>query len=144
MSWQFGRINLGNTTYDINAHWELLKDPPIQELLRVYRDYCRHKHFLSVIPMVPERFTESGTDIIGYRDRGRLVAWSMLRRWGTHSVLSDHFAWDYRDPALRLGIRSLETECAIYRDLGYQWMYFESVEPYMLSMQGFDVLGPMP
>lgn len=142
MSWQFGRIDLARTKYKINTDWELFEDPPVPELMRIYRDYCRHKHFLSVIPMVPERFTESGTDVIGYQDQGRLVAWSMLRRWGRHSVLSDHFAWDYRNPGLRLGIRSLETECAIYRDRGYQWMYFESVEPYMLDVEGFEILGP--
>lgn len=141
MSWQFGRIDLAKTHYRIETDWQLLQDLPIKELLRIYRDYCRHKHFQSVIPMIPERFTEPGTDVIGYRHQGKLVAWSMLRRWGTHSVLSDHFAWDYRDPALRLGIASLETECAIYRDRGFQWMYFESVEPYMLDITGFEILG---
>ena len=141
MSWQFGRINLADTSYEVCTDWELFDDPPVSELLRIYRDYCRHKHFLSVIPMMPERFTESGTEVVGYRYQGRLVAWSMFRLWGTHSVLSDHFAWDYRDPALRLGIHSLETECAIYRDRGFQWMYFESVEPYMLDITGFEILG---
>jgi hypothetical protein len=91
--------------------------------------------------MVPERFSESGTEVIGYRDQGHLIAWSMIRLWGTHSVLSDHFAWDYRNPALRLGVRSLETECEIYRNRGFQWMYFESVEPYMLDIEGFEILG---
>ena len=143
MNWQFGRIDLAKTSYKINTDCELLLDPPTLELLRIYRDYCRHKHFFSVIPMVAERFTESGTDVIGYRDNGQLVAWSMLRRWGTHSVLSDHFAWDYRNPALRLGIQSLESECAIYRDRGFQWMYFESVEPYLLDVEGFEILGPI-
>ena len=141
MSWQFGRVNLVQTRYEITTDWELFEDPPIPELLRIYRDYCRHKHFLSVMPMLPERFEESGTDVIGYRDQGRLVAWSMLRRWGTHSVLSDHFAWDYKNPHLRLGVRSLETECAIYRKRGFQWMYFESVEPYMLDIEAFEILG---
>jgi hypothetical protein len=143
MSWQFGRIDLAKTTYKATVDWELFEDPPINELLRIYRDYCRHKHFHSVIPMVAERFRESGTEVIGYRDQGHLVAWSMIRRWGTHSVLSDHFAWDYRDPRLRLGMRSIENECAIYRDRGFRWMYFESVEPYMLDLQGFETLGAM-
>lgn len=144
MTWQFGRIDLAKTHYEINTHWELFKDPPVLELMRIYRDYCRHKHFLSVMPMVPERFTESSTDVIGYQDQGRLVAWSMLRRWGLHSVLNDHFAWDYRNPQLRLGIRSLETECAVYRERGFQWMYFESVEPYMLDIEAFEILGEHP
>ena len=93
--------------------------------------------------MIPGRLTAIGTEIIGYRDQGRLIAWSMYRIWDKHHVLSDHHAWDYRNPRLRLGIRSLENECAIYRDRGYRYMYFESVEPYMLDLQGFTVLGPM-
>jgi len=143
MSWQFGRIDLGNTDYVAVTDWEIFSDPPIEELLRIYREYCRHKHFLSVIPMIPGRFLDAATDVIGYRDQGRLVAWSMIRRWDQHNVLSDHFAWDYRNPQLRLGIRSLETECAIYRDRGYRWMYFESIEPYMLDIKGFETLGPI-
>lgn len=144
MTWQFGRIDLAKTSYKIDTEWEILQHPPVPELLEIYRDYCRHKHFRSVIPMVAERFTEPGTEVIGYRDRGRLVAWSMLRCWGAHSVLSDHFAWNYRNPHLRLGVRSLETECAVYRDRGFRWMYFESVEPYMLDIEAFEILGEHP
>jgi hypothetical protein len=143
MSWQFGCIDLEQTCYQAHLDWQLLRPVPVDELLRVYRDYCRHRHFLSVMPMIPGRLTASDTEIIGYHERGRLVAWSMYRIWDQHNILSDHFAWDYREPGLRLGIRSIETECAIYRDRGYRFMYFESVEPYMLDLQGFKVLGPI-
>jgi len=141
VSWQFGRINLANTCYtaDLNGH---VMDPvPVPELQRVYRDYCAHKNFLSVMPMIPGRFTVPGTEIIGYHDHGQLVAWSMYLIWDRENILSDHFAWDYKNPRLRLGIRSLEHECALYRDRGYDWMYFEAVEPYMINMQGFELLG---
>ena len=143
MSWQFGRINLDQTTYHIDLDWQILRPVPVNEVLRVYRDYCVHKHFQSVIPMIPGRLTDAATEIIGYHDRGRLVAWSMYRVWDQENILSDHFAWDYRDPRLRLGIRSIENECAIYRGRGFRWMYFESVEPYMLDLQGFETLGAM-
>jgi hypothetical protein len=124
-------------------NWSYLSPPPVDTLLKIYRDYCRHKHFQSVMPMVPGRFLVPGTEIIGYHDNDQLVAWSMYRIWDDKNVLSDHFAWDYRNPGMRLGIHSIENECAIYRDRGYQWMYFESVEPYMLDMQGFEILGAM-
>lgn len=142
MSWQFGRIHLPDTTYQADITCALLSPVPVNEVLRVYRDYCVHRHFHSVIPMVPGRLTAADTEIWGYRDRDRLVAWSMYRIWDADNVLSDHFAWDYRNPRLRLGIRSLENECAVYRDRGYRWMYFESVEPYMLDLQAFEILGP--
>ena len=143
MSWQFGRIDLAKTNYTIRVDWEYLDPVPIERVLSIYRDYCRHKHFASVIPMIPGRLQDPNTDMIGYRDQGRLVAWTMIRRWDEENILSDHFAWDYRNPRLRLGILSLETECAIYQARGYRYMYFESVEPYMLDMQGFELLGPI-
>ena len=143
MSWQFGRICLQHTQYQSALDWQLLKPVPVAAVLQVYRDYCRHKHFQSVMPMIPGRLTDSATEIIGYHDQDRLVAWSMYRIWDTENILSDHFAWDYRDPRLRLGLRSIENECAIYRDRGYRWMYFESVEPYMLDFEGFELLGRM-
>ena len=143
MSWQFGRIDLERTQYVSDLDWRLLDPVPVNDVLRIYREYCLHKHFASVIPMIPGRLTAPGTEIIGYHHRERLVAWSMYRVWDDQNILSDHFAWDYRDSRLRLGIRSLENECAIYRDRGYRWMYFESVEPYMLDIEGFEILGPI-
>ena len=143
MSWQFGRIDLQRTGYAVELDWELLDPVPINDVLRVYRDYCAHKHFLSVMPMIPGRLTAPGTEIIGYRQHDQLVAWSMYRIWDHHNILSDHHAWDYREPKLRLGFRSIETECAIYRDRGYRFMYFESVQPYMLDLQGFETLGAL-
>ena len=59
------------------------------------------------------------------------------------SIVIDHHAWDYNDPKLRIGLRSLQNECALYRNRGYQYMYFESVEPYMSSIQGFEILGTL-
>lgn len=143
MSWQFGRIDLGKTTYNSDIDWWLLNPVPVDQVQRVYQDYCAHKHFQSVMPMIEGRLTAPNTEIIGYHDQGRLVAWSMYRIWDSENILSDHFAWDYRNPKLRLGIRSIENECAIYRDRGYRWMYFEAVEPYMLDLQGFEILGAL-
>ena len=143
MSWQFGRIRLEVTNYAIELDHEILDPVPVYDVLRVYRDYCTHKRFQSVMPMIPGRLAADQTEIIGYRDQGRLVAWSMYRIWDDANIVSDHHAWDYRNPRLRLGQRSLENECAIYRDRVYRWMYFESVEPYMLDIEGFETLGAL-
>jgi hypothetical protein len=143
MTWQFGRIRLEVTNYVIELDHEILDPVPVNDVLRVYRDYCAHKRFQSVVPMLPGRLQAQGTEIIGYHDQGRLVAWSMYRIWDDANIVSDHHAWDYRNPRLRLGRRSLENECAIYRDRGYRFMYFESVEPYMLELEGFETLGPI-
>jgi hypothetical protein len=29
----------------------------------------------------------------------------------------------------------------MYRNRGYRFMYFEAIEPYMLKLQGFEILG---
>ena len=143
MSWKFGRIDLARTNYTSDLEWQLLEPVPVLAVQQVYHSYCTHKKFESVMPLLPGRLTRAGTEIIGYHDQGQLVAWSMYQIWDDKNILSDHFAWDYSNPQLRLGIRSLKNECAIYRDRGYQWMYFESVKPYMLAMQGFETLGPV-
>lgn len=143
MSWQFGRVDLSKTDYVCDLDWHLLDPVPVDDVHKVYRDYCVHKHFQSVMPMIAGRLTAPNTELIGYYDQQRLVAWSMYRIWDSENILSDHFAWDYRNPRLRLGIRSIENECAIYRNRGYRWMYFEAVEPYMFDIQGFELLGPL-
>lgn len=143
MTWQFGRVNLEATNYVIELEHEILDPVPVNDVLRVYRDYCAHKRFQSVMPMISGRLMADGTEIVGYRDQDRLVAWSMYRVWDDANIVSDHHAWDYRNPRLRLGMRSLENECAIYRDRGYRFMYFESVQPYMLDLEGFETLGPL-
>ena len=143
MSLQFGCIDLDQVTYQADIDCELLDPVPIDHIQRIYKAYCAHKHFHSVIPMVPGRFLVPGTEVWGYRDGNQLVAWSMYRVWDQHNVVCDHHAWDYRNPRLRLGMRSLQNECAIYRNRGFRTLYFETVEPYMFDLQGFKLLGSL-
>ena len=143
MNITFGRIDLTKTSYIRNLDCEILDPVPVADLQRVYRAYCRHKNFHSVIPMVSGRFGVPGTEVIGYHHESVLVAWSMYRLWDDRNIVCDHHAWDYRHPRLRLGIRSFENECALYRDRGFRYMYLESIEPYMSKMQGFEILGPL-
>ncbi len=80
MSWQFGRIDLAKTNYSRgDLEWQILNPVPVESVQQVYRDYCAHKHFQSVMPMIAGRLTAPDTEIIGYHDQGRLVAWSMYR-----------------------------------------------------------------
>ena len=67
----------------------------------------------------------------------------MYRIWDNENIVIDHHAWDYNNPKLRIGLRSLQNECALYRNRGYRFMYFESIEPYMLNLQGFEILGTL-
>lgn len=138
---QFGRIDLAKTTYSVTLESHLLNPVPFDEINRVYNQYCSYKKFTSVMPMIQGRFLIPNTEVFGYYEQEKLIAWSMYRIWDNENIVIDHHAWDYSNPKLRLGIHSLENECAMYRNRGYKYMYFESFEPYMLNLQGFEILG---
>ncbi len=143
MTYQFARINLIQTTYQPTVDWEYLHEPPISQLKDIYRTYCIYKHFASVMPLFDSQFTASDTDVIGYRESGELVAFSLMKRFDDENVLASQFAWTYHNPRTRMGIESLKTECAIYRDRGYKFLYLDQAHLYKQGLQGFELLGPL-
>ena len=142
MTYQFARINLQNTTYQPQVAWEYLLEPNIAQLQDIYRTYCIYKHFASVMPLFNSQFTDPMTDVIGYREQGELVAFSLMRRLDEENVLASQFAWTYHNPRTRLGVESLKTECAIYRDRGYKFLYLDQAHLYKQGLEGFEILGP--
>ena len=143
MSYQFARIDLSKTNYPVNVKWEYLFNPNTTELNQIYRDYCKYKHFASVMPIFDNRYTDPMTDVIGYYDSNQLVAFSLIRRYDNHNALCDQFAWTYNKPRLRLGIETMKTECAIYRARGFKYLYLEQAHLYKSEIQGFELLGPL-
>ena len=143
MTYQFARIDLAQTTYRPTVTWEYLPEPNIAQLQDIYRTYCIYKHFASVMPLFNSQFTDPATDVIGYREAGELVAFSLMRRLDTENVLASQFAWTYRNPRTRLGVESLKTECAIYRDRGYKFLYLDQAHLYKQGLEGFEILGPV-
>ena len=142
MTYQFARIDLAQTTYRPTVAWEYLLEPNIAQLQDIYRTYCIYKHFASVMPLFDSQFTDPATDVIGYREAGQLVAFSLMRRYDTENVLASQFAWTYHNPRTRLGVESLKTECAIYRDRGYKFLYLDQAHLYKQGLEGFEILGP--
>ena len=143
MTYQFARIDLSQTNYTPTVKWEYLRDPDIPRLNLIYRDYCKYKHFASVMPIFDSRYTDSMTDVIGYYNNNKLVAFSLIKRYDNENALCDQFAWNYHNPRLRLGIETLQTECAIYRERGFQYLYLEQAHLYKQSIDGFELLGPL-
>ena len=143
MTYQFARICLEQTTYTPTVTWEYLTTPDIAVLQDIYRTYCIYKHFASVMPLFDSQFTDPATDIIGYREDGRLVAFSLMKRYDEKNVLASQFAWTYHNPKTRLGIESLKTECAIYRERGFQYLYLDQAHLYKQGLQGFEILGTL-
>jgi hypothetical protein len=141
MTYQFARINLEKTTYTPSVSWEYLRDPNIAVLNDIYRTYCIYKHFASVMPIFDSQYTDPSTDVIGYRDQGRLVAFSLMKRYDNKNVLASQFAWTYHNPQTRLGVESLKTECAIYRERGFEYLYLDQAHLYKQGLEGFEILG---
>jgi hypothetical protein len=142
-SYQFARIDLSRTNYQINVEWMYMTHPDIDELNAIYRAYCIYKKFSSVMPIFDSRYTDPMTDIIGYYDQARLVAFSLIKRYDEHNALCDQFAWTYHDPQMRLGIETMKTECAIYKARGFQYLYLEQAHLYKSEIDGFEILGPL-
>lgn len=143
MTYQFARINLEKNTDQVSVKWEYLHKPDIPVLNDIYRTYCIYKHFASVMPIFNSQYTDPDTDVIGYYDQDQLVAFSLIKRYDDKNALCAQFAWNYRNPKLRLGIESLRTECAIYRERGFQYLYLDQAHLYKHSITGFELLGPL-
>jgi hypothetical protein len=95
------------------------------------------------MPLFESQFTDAMTDIIGYRENGQLVAFSLMKRYDQVNVLASQFAWTYHSPRTRLGVESLKTECAIYRERGFRYLYLDQAHLYKQDLQGFELLGPL-
>ena len=144
MTYQFARIELSKTNYSADAvDWYYITDPDPVVLDDIYRTYCIYKHFASVMPMFHSRYTDPMTDTIGYREEGRLVAFSLIKRYDEKNALCDQFAWTYHNPKTRLGIESMKAECAIYKARGFDYLYLEQAHLYKSQIDGFELLGPL-
>jgi len=146
MSYQFARIDLSKTNYEPTIEWQFItsREPDVlAKLDAIYKTYCTYKHFSSVMPMFHSRYCDPMADLIGYSDSGRLVAWSMIRKFDSHNALCDQFAWTYHRPKLRMGIETMKTECAIYKQQGFKYLYLEQAHLYKSEIDGFEILGPL-
>jgi len=143
MTYQFARIDLSKTNYSPAVKWEYLSNPDITQLNSIYRDYCKYKHFASVMPIFDSRYLDSMTDVIGYYDGNNLAAFSLIKRYNDKNALCDQFAWNYNNPRLRLGIETMKTECAIYKARGFEYLYLEQAHLYKQEIDGFELLGPL-
>jgi hypothetical protein len=146
MTYQFARIDLNKTDYEPTVEWQYITSRESDVLARlddIYRAYCIYKHFASVMPMFHSRYCDPMADLVGYYDADKLVAWSLIRRFDQHNAQCDQFAWTYHKPKLRMGIETMKTECAIYKQRGFKYLYLEQAHLYKSEIDGFEILGPL-
>lgn len=139
----YARIDLLQTNYTRLDNFRFLRNPDIDALNNIYREYCRYKKFASVMPIFDSEYLDANNDVIGYYDNDVLVAFSLIKKFDKQNAQAVQFAWTYHKPRLRLGIRSLESECAIYKDLGFRYLYLDEADEYKHKFQGFEILGPL-
>jgi hypothetical protein len=141
---KFCRINLSKTNYSLYPGAERFTwASGLEPYEQIYQDYCAHKQFESVMPLFLQQFQDPHNDTHIYRNGSDIVAWSLCRRWDSRNVESLQFAWNYYQPELELGRRSLEHECAYYKQLGYEYLYLGQVAEYKTQFDGHEQLGTL-
>jgi hypothetical protein len=141
---KFCRIKLAETNYQEYSHvarWTWISG--LEPLNKIYKEYCKHKQFCSVMPLFLSQFQDPATDIHIYYHNDQIVAWSLCRRWDEYNVESQQFAWDYKNPELELGLSSLKHECAYYKRMGYKYLYLGETANYKAQFDGYELLGPI-
>jgi hypothetical protein len=140
---KFARIDLSKTNYSLINSAQILKNPPVAKLQEIYKTYCRYKKFSSVLPIFDSQFTDPKNDVIAYYDNNDIVAFSLAKIHDHKNAEAWQFAWNYHNPKMYLGIRSLEHECAWYKQLGYQYLYIGEAQKYKSQFNGYEVLGTL-
>jgi hypothetical protein len=139
---KFARIDLSKTNYTRADKFSFLTIHNYAELNEIYIKYCRYKQFESVMPL----FIDNTMEIIGYYDSdydSPLIGFSLIKCWNRDSVECVQFAWDYAQPSYRLGITSLENECAVYKARGFKYLYLGQDAEYKRQFDGYELLGPI-
>lgn len=139
----YSYIALQQTNYKPLLDYEILTNIENPSwLLDIYRIYCRHKKFVSVLPIFHGEFTDPRCEFVTYKVDNKVIAWTMLRKLSDTVIDNMQFCWNYEDPKLKLGYKSIRTECAIYRDRGFTEMLLDTELHYKKEIQGYNIYGP--
>ena len=141
------RIKLSKTNYQAYDYAYIDDKPNLKQLQKIYKQYCEHKKFKSVMPLFENDLKVD--KIMAYYHEGEFVAFTRLFELDKHNIESVQFAWNYEKPKLRLGIVSLENECAWAKANGYRYLYlgrddaYNNPNNYKTKFKGFEVLGAL-
>lgn len=143
----YARINLRQTAYQRMTSSQILWPPVnIEYLNGIYKKYCQYKQFKSVMPIFDCEYRDPDINVHGYYHPTdsvqRLIAFSLIKIYDKENVEAMQFAWDYEEPELELGIKSLKHECAFYKEAGFKYLYLGGAEEYKSKIDGFEILGP--
>lgn len=132
------RVNLNKTNYK-TIEFKLLTSEHFTECEQIYKDYIQYKNFDSIYPIYIEDWDRA--TIFGYYDNDELTAWSCYMVYPSKSTAhADQFAWNYKNPKLKLGYKSLRSECAYFKSIGYDYLILGDMYSYKQEMQGFEII----
>ena len=135
------RIKLSKTNYQTYDYAYIEDKPNLKKIQDIYKKYCDYKKFKSVQPLFANDIKVH--KVMVYYDEGKFVAFSLLYELDKHNIEALQFAWDYKNPKLRLGIKSLENECAWAKANGYKYLYLGQDDRYTSQFKGYERLGPL-
>ena len=137
------RINLNKTKYK-EIKFKLLNLQDFPKCEEIYKQYIEHNDIENPHPVFEEEWnTEAkyNADVIGYYDNDNLVAWSLTYKFPSkQTVIADQFAWNYANPKLKLGYKSIRSECAYYKSQGFKYFILGDPDKYKEELQGYEII----
>jgi|TARA_Y100000385_G_scaffold291209_1_gene367860 hypothetical protein len=133
------RVDLEKTKYK-QIEFKLLSDEHFLECEHIYKQYIIYKKFDTIYPIFREDWSHAR--IFGYYHNDKLVAWSSYYEYPSKKTChADQFAWNYEDPSLKLGYKSLRSECAYYKEQGFKYLILGDLYSYKQELKGFEAIN---
>ena len=137
------RINLHKTNYK-QIKFKLLVSQDFHACEQIYKKYIEYNDIENPHPVFEEEWNREAkynADVFGYYDAETLVAWSLTYKFPSKkTVLADQFAWDYSNPKLKLGYRSIRSECAYYKSQGFNYFILGEPDKYKQELKGYEII----
>lgn len=137
------RINLELTNYR-QIPFQFLDKKYFSQCEKIYKKYIAHNNIENPHPVFEEEWDKESkynADVLGYYHDDQLVAWSLVYKFPSKStILADQFAWNYADPKLKLGYRSIRSECAYYKSQGYKYFILGDPDKYKEELKGYEII----
>lgn len=134
------RINLKQCSYK-QIPFILLSQDDFPQCEKIYKDYVRRNNIEHPYPIFEEEWNNDNIDILGYYDNDKLVAWSLIYKFPSkQTVVADQFAWNYENPKLKLGYKSIRSECAYYKSQSFNYFVLGDYDKYKQELQGFEMI----
>lgn len=121
----------------IELDWEVVDEQP-KVFKKILNAFLQHNNYSNIyaIDEENERFK-----YILYKDKGKIVAITKLLQYN-NNVETYAFIWDYKNPEMRLGEKTLEHELWWAKKEGYHYLYtgagYEKSSIYKANIPGFQ------